>query len=1106
MPQSVQAPNPLPGDHDQRQLVVGELDTTMLVEAAAGTGKTTCMIDRMVGLLREGKCLVENMAAVTFTRKAAAELRARFQVALERAAKASDGEAHDRLKNALARIDRCFIGTIHSFCARLLRERPVEAGVDLAFEELDEPSDARLRQEAWDLYVATLFARDDPILAELDELGVTGLITNADTILAELNELGLDVEQLVGMFMQFASFPDVEEWPAERTDLPALPPLLTVVEGYLEHMVRLAPTFPTDRGNDELMDTYERLPRLFRHVNRHRIADVMNFLAQFRRSVNAVQKVWPGGKQQGKAERDRWRDFGTNTAEPALNRWLERRYEAIIRIMRPAVEVYDRLRQRARGLNFQDLLLRAAVLLRDKPAVRHYFRERFTHLLVDEFQDTDPIQAEVMLLLTADDSNEIRWQHCRPVPGSLFLVGDPKQSIYRFRRADIVTYNQVKDIITHHGGKVFPLTANFRSRRDLVEWCNGTFQTIFPSAANKYAPADCPMLVGRSDECEGELVGIKTLLVPPPHGNNAQVIEFEADVVARTIRHCLNAQVTIPRTRKEIEQGVPPHATPADFLIVTWLKKHLAAFARRLQELAIPHQVTGSSALGTMGEASLLSDCLAALMEPDDPVAMVAVLRGELFGISDPDLYAFKHAGGRFDFRSKNAAGEENDRAHGLIQKTFDRLQRYARWLRQLPPVPAFERIAGDLGLIMRAAARVGGNEQAGSLAKIFEILRSNQSQLHSPADLARLLKDLIENDSEFDSVPARPHETSAVRLMNLHKVKGLQAPVVFLAAAAGQFDHPISLHIDRSGDRVRGYAAINGPRKGWGPAPVLARPHGWDQFAAEESLFVDAEKQRLRYVAATRAGTQLVVVQRAVRNDYNPWQSFEQYLQGLPTLADPGPASVQGGSATRIDPSAVNDAVTAVADCWQVAQTASYAKAAAKAIAVKHSIRAKELSSGEHGTEWGSVIHLLLEAAMRRPDDDLHNLAYVALAEAGLEVSLADTAVDTVKSVMRSTIWKRAQASSKCLVEVPFEIVKDVAGKPTLVRGVIDLVFIEPQGWVIVDYKTDAVSAENANELIEHYRGQVNLYAEVWEQMVAPVYELGLYFTGLGQYVHVAI
>ena len=118
---------------------------------------------------------------------------------------------------------------------------------------------------------------------------------------------------------------------------------------------------------------------------------------------------------------------------PTSKRCAQVRYNHILKALRPAVAVYDRLRRDAGGLNFQDLLLTAAKMLREYPPIRRYFRSRFTHLLVDEFQDTDPIQAEVMLLLTADDPNETDWRRCKPVSGSLFVVGDPKQSIYRFR-------------------------------------------------------------------------------------------------------------------------------------------------------------------------------------------------------------------------------------------------------------------------------------------------------------------------------------------------------------------------------------------------------------------------------------------------------------------------------------------------------------------------------------------------------------------------------------------------------------------------------------------------------------------------------------------------
>ena len=161
-----------PPDQAERDLITRELDKTMLVEAAAGTGKTTAMIGRMVALLASGKCRTDTLAAVTFTRKSTAELRARFQIDLEKAARAAKGKERDCLDAAVATVERCVIGTIHSFCARLLRERPVEAGVDVGFQELDDVADARLRQQAWEEYIARLLATDDPILAELEGLGI----------------------------------------------------------------------------------------------------------------------------------------------------------------------------------------------------------------------------------------------------------------------------------------------------------------------------------------------------------------------------------------------------------------------------------------------------------------------------------------------------------------------------------------------------------------------------------------------------------------------------------------------------------------------------------------------------------------------------------------------------------------------------------------------------------------------------------------------------------------------------------------------------------------------------------------------------------------------
>src|SRR5215470_18234148 len=166
-------PDRIPADEAARQVIAEDLGTTMLVEAAAGTGKTTCLVGRMVALVATGAARVENLSAVTFTIRAAAQLSQRFQNELERRRETEKDPGRRRnLDEALSALESCFVGTIHAFCARLLRERPVEAGVDPAFREMDEPEDNVARAESWQRYTQGLFVRDHPVIPRLASLGV----------------------------------------------------------------------------------------------------------------------------------------------------------------------------------------------------------------------------------------------------------------------------------------------------------------------------------------------------------------------------------------------------------------------------------------------------------------------------------------------------------------------------------------------------------------------------------------------------------------------------------------------------------------------------------------------------------------------------------------------------------------------------------------------------------------------------------------------------------------------------------------------------------------------------------------------------------------------
>ncbi len=1113
-------PNPPPDQHERDRIQNG-LHACMLVEAAAGTGKTTSMVGRMVELLKSGTCAdIRTLAAVTFTRKAAAELRARFQVTLEKAAHESSGEERARLERALANVEQCFVGTIHSFCARLLRERPVEAGVDVEFEEIDEDADALLRTEAWSEHCARLIADD------------------GEGIVSELSRLGIQLSDLEQAFKTFVLYPDVVRWPmpAESRDLEGLEEAAAALDDYIEHMRALAPGLPEDCGRDTLIPAFRSLPRVVSHYeDLGDPAQLMEVLEQhFNRGVRVIQKVWAQAgyaPEDAKAEGTRWADFQAQVVSPLVRAWREARYRPVMRVLFQARELYDLKRSERGQLNFQDLLMKAAGLLRGNPHVRRYFSQRFTHLLVDEFQDTDPIQAEVMVLLASASFDETDWRKCRPRPGSLFVVGDPKQSIYRFRRADIVTYNEVKNLILSPGsegepGELVRLSANFRTVSPLVEWVNSTFQPVDDTDAadggvmtrfcleeSAESPSYVPLGVGRREGSAGELVGVCTLLIDEEAGNRDEATAFEADFIARFIRAAIDDGVAVPRTVEQLEAGQEAAAGPSDFMIVTRYRSGLSVYAAALQRYRIPHQVTGGTALNEVSELKLLQACLRAVARPDDPVALLSALRGEAFGVSDASLYRFKAAGGRFNYNSP-LPEELPPGDLEAFTDSFARLQKYHRWLSSLPAVSAIENVVSDLGLAVLASAREGGDVEAGSLGKAVELVRSVARSEWSTVKLVQFLGQIVDMEQKYDGVSASSREVPAVRLMNLHKVKGLEAPVVFLANAFGEGAHDVGLFVDRSGEEVHGYMAVRGARRGRAAGPLLAHPEGWDELAAKESAFTTAEELRLRYVAATRSGSMLVVTERPKSNRWNAWRHFLPVLPGDRFLEDAGERAAPARRRTALSAADASAAVEALASRLATAEAPTHAVSPAKELALSTPGKTAAppspdtgdvppFADGEHGVEWGQAVHQLLELAMREPGADLNAAARALLEENGIDPSHVPVAVETALSVVASDTWKRAENSTRRLSEVPFEMVLEDREPPTLVRGAIDLVFAENGGWVLVDFKTDLVSDAGTAALAERYRPQLALYRQAWERCTGEeVNECGIFLTRTGRYV----
>jgi ATP-dependent helicase/nuclease subunit A len=1054
-------------DQPTRDLIRERLEINLLVDAGAGSGKTECLAQRMAAGVLDGHYRVEEIAAVTFTRKAAAELRGRFQLTLERllAHEADDGR-RERARQALRHLERLFAGTIHAFCAHLLRERPVEAGVAPGFTELDEIAEVDQRYRAWRDYLDRERAR-------------------GSTILQELLEAGVRPADLDPAFETVCGYPEVE-FPVGDAPRPDPSQAREALERFWKGLNALLPG-PIDPDTTcKVQETMREFARRLRVASLEEPRALAELVAAWPVEPRIVQNRWAddgAGKKAVKARIEEMFAEFHRIAQPFLDAWHQYVYRLALTLLIGGREHAAEARRRAVTLNYGDLLQYAAALLRDNPVVREALQRKYRWLFVDEFQDTDPIQAEVILLLAAAPSPERDWTLVPLRPGALFVVGDPKQSIYRFRRADIDIYQRVRQRIEETGGGVATLTACFRSVPDLCEWANATFGKLFPVEPTPHQPGFAGLQAARDDK--GPAFGVRVIGIPEAVSKADEVAMFDADAIARFVRG-------------EIDAG---RRKPGDFLVLTRTRRDLPLYARALEALRLPVEVSGGAAFAQSSAVTGLADLLKALSDPDDGPAVVGVLRGPLFGVSDPQLFVHHQTGSGFLITAPNLA-----EMIGPVGETLRTLRAMYDWTRRLPAPAAVERILEATGLLALTTAGSPGGAEAGDLLHAVDRVRQITEGGGTLADAAEaLIRDL--ESAEVESVPLEPGRTDVVRLMNLHKAKGLEAPVVFLADPARGGMDTVDVRIVRDGLSANGYFELS---REWGRGRiVLGRPAGWEEHQEIERAYTTAEQCRLVYVAATRAKDLLVVSRLAKGGGRNrPWQLLEPYLVGVPALAipavsvPPAPSLPDLSTNTRAAAQAARDArlLGLGAPSWQVESVTGTAHRAGP---YGHPLQEGRTREPDTGMAWGSLIHFLLEHAMRGPRRDRDHLERVAAWFAFDKPELRRVipeALDTVERVMAAEFWHAALAAEERAVEVPFAVrVQEPAAPPRVLHGVIDLAFKTADGWTLIDYKTDQLGA-GVDALTARYAPQILAYTTHWSAQLGTPTRAGLHFIRNGE------
>jgi ATP-dependent helicase/nuclease subunit A len=836
-------------DAPARDAIATDLDSTFVVEAAAGTGKTTELVRRIVRVLATGKAGVGELVAVTFTEKAAGELKLRLRQELERRTDdARDAASDKRLDEALMNLEEAHVSTIHGFCADLLRERPVEAGIDPLFRVLTESEARRLYAEAFNAWLQdalqdapegvrrSLRRSARPVVpgGEARDDGPVDRLRAAGWDLVEWRDFGAEWtrpafdrhHEIAACVANIHAFAATTARPASARD-----PLFI-------------DTAAARRASDEL--------RLIMAVGDDDAAEAVLVDLCRERDFRRARKGMGTSFSRGLARAD------IQAAHQALLLQLDTfkadadaDLAALLRHeLQGSIERYERLKATHGALDFLDLLLRARDLVRDRADVREHFQRRFTCLFVDEFQDTDPLQAELLLLLAADDPTARDAWRVRPVPGKLFVVGDPKQSIYRFRRADVRIYSRVCAQLEKHGARREQLTTSFRGVPNLQRAVNAAFAPLM-TGNHETMQASYVKLTPSRDDLPGQ-PSLIALPVPKPYGkrniSGIAIDESLPDAVGAFVHWLIEEsgwRVTEYHGAEPVKVR-PKHVCLLFRRFVSFGTDMTRSYVDALEARGVNHLLVGGRAFHGREEIETLRAALAAVEWPDDQLSVFATLRGALFAIGDEELLEYRHrfAKAFHPFRIPAALPTHLQPISQALQLLASLHVRRNRRAVADTISDLFESTRAHVGFALRRA----GEQVLANALHVAELAR--QYELSGGISFRGFIDALQQaaDEGQAGEAPIVEEGSDGVRLMTVHKAKGLEFPVVILAdmtAKVAPFEASRYIDVDA------GLCALR--IGGWSPVDLM-RQQALEQARERE------EGIRTAYVAATRARDLLVV------------------------------------------------------------------------------------------------------------------------------------------------------------------------------------------------------------------------------------------------------
>ncbi|GIK40341.1 MAG: hypothetical protein BroJett011_41740 [Chloroflexota bacterium] len=1068
----------------EQEPAINERGRDVVVTAGAGTGKTRTLVARYLALLHE-ELPLRSIVAITFTKKAAREMRNRLRDTIRLYLESSDlTDEHEQLRWGMhySDLDAARVSTIHSLCTEILRAHPAEAGVDPRFEVLDEGQTNVLREQVVDEGLA--WAANTPEIVSL-----FGLLseTNLRKTLSILLARRLEAEAI------WAKLPaDVyAHWQQKLADGQARARReLLVNESWLE-CVEIIQTNKADNSSDKL-----EFQRQIAVAAIDQITGSLTDLATINLKGGKAE-FWPDGKTQMEKVRAALKTLRAIYEDKVLlsltltelDQALAQAMPHLRQLFTFACNRYHSLKHERQQLDFDDLEAKALALLRDHESVRRRWQAAVQALLVDEFQDTNARQRDLLDYLNGDQ-------------GKLFIVGDAKQSIYRFRNADVVVFREKRSQIEAQGGKHVPLDTSYRAHKALIDGMNNLLAPVLGTAQDPARPWIEPFSALKHDRLHAGQG-----FTPPHIELHLTIGSKENGALQKSAAMVVSRLVSLVE-EQEIYVGVGPKAQPLDYgdiAILCRASRSFAPYEDALERAGIPFLTVAGRGFYQRPEIRDLLNALQALADPTNDLALAGLLRSPALALSDAALYQLRQVDGSVSLwqtlKQDQAELSFDDRqranrAIDLIETLYQRVGRIsvADLLKQFL----------DLTDYRTALIQAGQKRSARNVAKL--LMDANTLNVVSVGEFLTYVNNL--RDSGSREGEARSTAEGAIQLMTIHAAKGLEFPIVVI----GDISHRGSTYRDALLDAELGVLL---PQKD--ETKTLSGSYHLGKLSMEDQE--QAESKRLLYVAITRAQEKVLLSGHIALNKDGKSAKPGGWLGELakPELLRLTEISIQydeNGSNTFEIPLQVGQTPVGCyiyeADCGQKYSNRRIETKSEQSIPIPpHLLGPIDVAKARSNLEGPRRVWRVVPTTPHphAPAWIIGNLVHKALAiwrfgGNGFDVWLAAQAHNfgltddeqvrhavtqssrLLQHFQQHPLYETMNQAAQRLHEVPYTLTID----GIIQSGIIDALYLQDGVWTVVEFKTDLVhdEAERVSILSNtDYLAQIQRYQQVVKQMV---------------------